>query len=401
MFLFLHPIFLFTIGTFIGLSPYIFGSKYFENYGAFVHTNEILYVYLVGYFMFSIGVIVSALTTKRKFVQKIIRKKDLNILITLLLLVSILFFIKIIQTYGTLPLLAILLGSESIEFINNIQKEVGGGLFGVFFLMVFMLIILFPYSVINRNSSKFNKYLFRFHFLLLLIYTTYSGKRQFLFVFFTYTIVYLLFYYRNTGNKQLLKKIKRTAVIGLLIILTIFSLIGYLRESGNNEDISFIDPIVHYASLPYMNLSNIIIKSASNSDAYTLDAFLETSFGDLPTFIKKIFFSQTHTLDMPLIEKTSPSTVYGEVFWNFGYLGIIVFMFGVGFVIGKFYYKAKSNNMVFITFYALTVWPMLSIHTYNHFKNFMFLILPLLFVLVGVKIYSAIPKKRIMFVTPA
>lgn len=45
----LHPIFLFFIGTLIGLSPYIFGSSYFDVYHTFQLNNEILVVYLVGF----------------------------------------------------------------------------------------------------------------------------------------------------------------------------------------------------------------------------------------------------------------------------------------------------------------------------------------------------------------
>ncbi len=45
----LHPIFLFFIGTLIGLSPYIFGSSYFDVYHTFQLNNEIQIDYLLEY----------------------------------------------------------------------------------------------------------------------------------------------------------------------------------------------------------------------------------------------------------------------------------------------------------------------------------------------------------------
>jgi oligosaccharide repeat unit polymerase len=400
MILLLHPIFLFSFGTFIGLTPYIFGSDYFQSYGAFQFTDEILYVYILGFFTFSGAVFFARMTTKKKFKSKNILKKDLSRFIYIVIFISILIFVKIIQTYGTLPMLAILLGSESIEFINNIQKQTGGGLFGVFFLLIYSLIILFPYSVINKNRDNVHKWLFRIHFFLLIIYTTYSGKRQFLFVFFIYTMTYLFLYYRNIQNKLMLKKIKKTAILGILVLLTIFTAIGSLREgTAADEDKSLFDPIIHYASLPYINLSNIIIHSHENGNVYTIEAFVETSFSNLPTFIKGTLLDSMHTLEMPLLEPTSPSTVYGEIFWNFNYIGVAIYMLFFGYIVGFIYYKAIANNMIFVTMYALWAWPLLSIHTYNHFKNFMFLLIPLMLVIIGKEIYDAIPKQRRKLVT--
>ncbi|MBN2816759.1 MAG: oligosaccharide repeat unit polymerase [Campylobacterales bacterium] len=393
--LYLHPIVFFSIGTFIGLTPYIFGSTYFNVYRTFTFSSEILIVYMIGFIFFSIGVLLVSFVYKKKHQVYSVIKKDINLFLIILIFLSILIFLKIISLYGTLPILALLSGNESIAFVNQTQKDVGGGLFGVFFLTVISLIVLFPYSVIYKNKSFLNKSLFWIHLCLLIIYTTYSGKRQMMFIFFTYSFSYLLIYYTKIDNTKVLSNIKKIAVVSFSLLIGIFLTIGLVRTSLTNDDVSLLDPIVHYASLPFINLTSIIINQENNSYAYTFISFFETILSDLPTFAKGMMSMDFHTLQMPLIEPTSPPTIYGEIFWNFGYIGVIVYLFIVGIFSGVLYFKALySQNFLYITLYSLIVWPLLSIHTYNHFKNFMFLIIPLIMIVFGSYIYKKISKKR-------
>jgi len=394
----LHPLTLFSFGTFIGLIPYIFGSPYFDSYRTFAFDNEILIVYLVGYTLFSMGALLVSFVYRKKSRACGVVKKDINLFLMILILLSAVVFIKIISLYGAVPILAILSGSESIAFVNQVQRDVGGGLFGTFFLMVMALIILFPYSVIYKNKSSANASLFWTHLLLLIMYTAYSGKRQMMFIFFVYSFSYLFIYYIKTNNYKILFKIKKIAAISFLLLIGMFLTIGLVRVSLTNDDVLFFDPIVHYASLPFINLTGIINNQGSNPYAYTFVTFFETLLSDLPTFIKGMVAMDFDTLQLPLIEPTSPATIYGEIFWSFGYIGIVIYLFTVGVFSGVLYYKSLySQNFLYVTLYSLIVWPLLSLHTYNHFKNFMFLIIPLLLVLIANFMYKKIPKKEKIF----
>ena len=391
----IHPIVLFSIGTFIGLSPYIFSSKYFDSYSTFSVNSEILVVYLLGFISFTIGTLFIKFIFKRKIKIYIYKKKDMNTLLAFFLLLSFFLFLKIMSLYGSLPLLALLSGNEDIAFVNQTQKDVGGGIFGVFFLVVMSLIILFPYTVINKNKSLYNGYLFWVHLVLLLLYTTYSGKRQMLFIFFTYTFTYLYLFYIKTNKEKVLQKIKKIGLLTSILLISFFLFLGLLRANLLNEDVSVFNPIIHYSSLPYMNLSNIITHQDQNINAYTWRAFVETLLNDLPSFIKYSFFNEFQTVIMPKIEPTSPSTIYGEIFWGFGYIGVFLYLLVIGIFSNYLYMKAiYAKNFIYITFYSLIVWPLLSIHTYNHFKNFMFLIIPFILIILGNKLYKKIPKKK-------
>ena len=391
----INPIMLFFIGSLIGISPYFFGGDYFDMYKSFSINKEILLVYLIGFLSFAFGSVMVHLIYKKPACESRFIKKDYNIILYSLILISLVVFTKIIALYGSLPILSILLGDEIIAFVNETQKDVGGGLYGVFFLMIVSLIILFPYSIIYKNNSKANYFLFWIHFFLLLLYSTYSGKRQMMFMLFTYTFTYLLIFYNKNRDYKVLQKIKLVGIVTFSILVTVFLTVGLIRSNLMNEEVSLIDPIIHYASLPFINLTSIISNVDSNQYMYSFNAFYELLLSDLPTFFKSIFISEYKTLNMPLIEPTSPPTIYGMIFWSFGYMGVFVYLYLVGGFVSYLYLKAVNNkNYIFITLYSLTVWPLLSIHTYNHFKNFMFLIIPLSMVVIGTYIYKKILKRE-------
>ncbi|WP_133146492.1 O-antigen polymerase, partial [Vibrio sp. 10N.286.55.E12] len=384
---FLHPIILFLAGSFIGLSPYFFDSRYFDMYRTFVFDEQVLWVYMLGIVSFILGAgFLQLMPTKTKLeINNSNNTKDLNLFISLLLVLSFLVFVKIISMYGMLPILSILSGASDIAFVNATQKSTGGGLYGVFSLLVFSLIILFPYSVINKKKKYSGSKIFWIHLFLLFIYVTYSGKRQMIFIFITFVCTYLYIYYCRHADLKALKKISKVSVVVGGVGVAFFLLVGLIRTSLIDEKVSLLDPVIQYATLPYMNLTNIVMQQESNLYSYSFTAFYESIFAFLPSFFKTSFFENPQSLlSMPLIEITSPSTVYGILIWNFGYVGVASYLFFLGFITHYLYKKAfYGRSEIFIALYSLTVWPLLAVHTYNHFINFTFYLLPILLIILG------------------
>ncbi|MEZ8653415.1 O-antigen polymerase [Vibrio splendidus] len=391
----LHPIFLYFIGTFIGLSPYFFGSRYFDLYGLFIFDERILAVYVVGFLSFTLGSFFFRIIYTRGDINKVFVMRNFTPFIFVLLIISLVIFLKIISVYGTIPLAAILTGGENINFINEAQKKSGSGIFGLFSLVIFSLVILLPYSIINKGTVYLSNNIFWSHIILLIIYSTYSGKRQMMFILLTYVFTYIYIYYIRVNDFYFLKKIRFSSIVIGGMVVFLFLLIGVIRSNGMDQSVSIFDPIVHYASLPYMNLTEIIRIQESNTHAFSTTSLYETLLSDLPTFIKYSFFGEMHTQRMPFIESTSPSTIYGQLFWSFSYFGVVIFSISIGFISTLFYEKSFYGvNEAFISCYSLTVWPLLSIHTYNHFKNFTFFLIPLLLIIIGRFVYSSLPKNR-------
>lgn len=151
--LIINPIFLFSIGTVIGILPYLVNSRYFNVYRTFEFNNEILFVYLIGFLSFAMGYLfIKFIFRKMDFLN--LQLKRLEFIYFILILISLIFFFKIIQLYGSLPIISILTGNENIEFINNIQKEVGGGLFGIFFLLIMSLKSMLHLPIFCVSSTR-------------------------------------------------------------------------------------------------------------------------------------------------------------------------------------------------------------------------------------------------------
>lgn len=388
----LHPNFLLLVGSFIGLSPYFFDSPYLSLYRTYIFDDRVLYVYLLGFLSFFLGgVLINILWIKKK-IYKPQNTKDLNYFVLLVISISCLVFIKVVSTYGALPLISILSGSYEISSVNETQRSVGGGLYGIFSTCVFVLIALFPYSFKRYTRKK--TYIFWLHFFLLVVFTTYSGKRQMIFILITFVCTCLYIYYYKLSDEHKLKLIKKYTIGFGVLAVGFFLLVGLVRSNVLEQGASIFDPVIQYSTLPYMNLTNIIINQESNPYSFTFLALFESLFAFLPSFFKGFFFDTYSSIEaMPLIEITSPSTVYGIVYWNFGLLGVSVYLFILGLIVNYFYYKAfYSRSDIFISFYAFSVWPLLSIHTYNHFVNFTFYLNPLFLLVFGGIVYKLIPK---------
>lgn len=378
----INPVILITLGSLLGMSPALVGKDTFIHYKSFReigedYTNKLYLLYILGIISFSIGYIFSKYFIKKKqnkFKYNKVKRKTIVIFVCLLGLVLLIN----IKQYGGIPLLNILRGMN-ISRVNQIQAEQNSGIFGIQVMLVYTLIILFlPFQLQKIKGVKKLKKLYIIHLGIILFAITYTGKRQFIFIVLTTIFSYLWLFLVNNNEKRLIMKVKKSFNNFLIISLILFSSIGVIRERKKGFQVSsIIKPIASYASLPYMNLSNIIKKSEENPYKDSMLALKDTILGGFPS---KFRMENKSLKIIPRVEKTSPNTVYGAIFWNFRYKGIIAFMLLLGIVIGRIYRKAINNDEKYMTIYSLTVWPLLSIHTYNHFLNLMYWVLPVLIV---------------------
>jgi oligosaccharide repeat unit polymerase len=377
--LYINPIFLFLIGSFIGILPGLLKTnEVFLRYGSFERNNEIFLVYLIGFLFFVFGYL--SIFLKYKRIKYKIEKPKYKTIIILLSILTVILLVNI-NSYGGIPLIMIFKG-RNISHINKVQKQSSiPGIYGLQNMIIYALIILMQRLIIylkNIKKSRFKKLLW-IHLFLLVFSATYSGKRQMIFILLTSTLSFMWIYI--TLNKDIIeiKKFKKKALFILLLSISLFIIIGLVRTDVSNINFkNLFDPILDYASFPYINLNRIINLSSTNSYRFSLNAFSDTFLSGLPS----LFNVNYKTIEnIPLLEKTSPSTVYGIIFWNFGYIGVSLFMYIIGLFIGYIYRKAISNNKLFMSIYSLCVWPLLSIHTYNHFLNTMFLFFPIIIVI--------------------
>jgi len=300
----------------------------------------------------------------------------LTIILDFLLLTIILINIK---NYGGIPILMIYQGAN-INIVNKIQEQaILPGIYGLQSLLIYFQIILLPeYFLYAKNKIKRNW--IYIHTAILLFALVYSGKRQWVFIFITYFLSYLWIYTIINKNNKFLSKLIKWSFIILIISILFFSSLGLLRTNKPLNIEMIFKPIIDYASLPYMNLSNIINKANTNPYKYKKEALFDTLLMGAPSIIKRKTNLKSIKI-IPKIEKTSSNSLYGNIFWNFDYYGVVIFMYFLGLFVGYVFLKALHNNRIFISLYSILVWPLLSIHTYNHFLNTMFVFFPCVIIL--------------------
>lgn len=386
----INPIFLFLIGSVIGLLPKLAGENVFDKYNSFSKIkSSVILIYVCGLIFFSLGVFFSRYIVKKR--KKIFNfnkvKRKLLVLVLLILVTLVLINIK---NYGGIPLLKIIKG-RNISFVNQVQRQQSNGIYGLKVLITYMAIILFlPLNLLRILKIKRMSLLFKSSLTILIFSISYTGKRQFIFIFITIICTYNYIFFLN-NYPQKLKKIKKVIIKIIIIGLIFFTGVGQIRGGNNVLNLKeAINPIVSYASLPYMNLTSIASKQNFNPYKNTVKAFKDTIFQGFPYK----FRGENQSIDIiPKIEKTSPNTLYGEIFWNFGYLGVFFFTMFLGLINGYIFRRAMNNEEKYITIYSLSVWPLISIHTYNHFLNLMYWIYPIIIVNL-LEIYKRVYKNR-------
>ncbi|WP_279143898.1 O-antigen polymerase [Photobacterium phosphoreum] len=375
-----HPVVLFLLGWLISISPIVFGSESFKYYDFSVNYN-VIPIYLLGLIGFCIGVYLIAYLFSHHRESEIITFYNYKNIVVFIAIFSFVVFLSIIYVYGGIPIFNVLSGDKNISYINDVQATTGGGRFGVFLLLVFSLIILLPGLFINKKN---NSIVFFIVLFLCVLYVMYSGKRQMLFVLFTYTFIYLIIFYYRTKNSNAMMTIFKIGIVLGSIIVFWFVYVGLVRTNTTMTISTVFQPIVQYASLPFMNLTNIFDLAKFNFDSNSFHALFSFVLSDTPYIVRHVILSDSFSVNMPLIEVTAPSTVFGMVYWLFGFSGVFCFLFLVGMFVSFIYQKALlSRNSSYISMYSLCAWPLLSIHTYNHFISFMFFILPLLMIICG------------------
>jgi len=376
----IHPVIVILLGTALALIPHFWGGKYTDMYAGFVYSNKVVLVYMLGFVSFVIGY--SCFVLFYVFLRRrttLLRNAIPPFLWLRFSVCIILIFlsVKLILIYGGVPLLDIAASDGSISNVNEAQVG-GGGFFGLVFLLIIFIIILYP-NAFYSSSNYFSRVVFIIQTIVILFFCVYTGKRQMFFVFSSFMFSFAVIYLYRLGDFSKLNRAFPYVIFLLLGAILFFVVVGNVRYES--DVLINLEPILHYLSLPYINITNIIAVADSNDSVVTLQALGDTLLSGAPTILKSFLGGEGEYI--PRLEQTSPSGVYEIIYWKFQLTGVIGFMLCLG-GYNAFVYKGamQSQNFSYIYVYALTIWPLLSIFMYNHFLNWMFYFIPVLLALV-------------------
>jgi len=302
---------------------------------------------LVGIFYFSIGFILIYFLKRinkkqKKFEFYLSNVRFIIFYYFLLFFIIIIFFINL-NFFGLPPFLSF------FGYDTSVYLEYGrfkGLLFG-------LLIFLFLISMYTtKKLSIFMK------FISILILLLYVSRGNIIFSILAY--FFLLIYENKITNKKLVF----ISIFMIIFILVLFQILGEYRTGTeafynaleikdefqiNNSGIIWL---ISYISMPFVNFLELTHHShmyyGENIISRSIPAFLNFN-AEAVDFYKSTLLNQYNTV----------SGYMGPVYLDFGLLGIIMYNFFLGLVLGYSYYFSKNNliksiliTAIFLSFFV-------------------------------------------------
>ncbi len=203
-----------------------------------------------------------------------------------------------------------------------------------------------------------------------------SSRTGILEVFFGLAV--LLTYLGFEGDdKAKRKKFKRMAVVAITFALFVLVLVGVWRQYSQRGEI--VDKTIGSAIisnsvgsgnfLPLERTAVIIERLPKLGDWKWGGSYLNTIFAPIPRSVwhekPKLslgLYVKSEIYDRPTVTNGYPPGLLGEAFINFGYLGMAVIPFIVGFLLKLTYNSFKpllvSKNKSAVLLYSLLLWPL-------------------------------------------
>lgn len=275
-----------------------------------------------------------------------------------------------IYTIIAIPLCIIIylkmLGTSNLSIIfsnllnNRMLFQNSGGLYVQTLILTLLKISVYVLFIFILEKEKFSckKILFIISFLVLLIITLSLGGRGEI----IFPIIALLFIYERVRHKVSLKKM---LVLGILIV--VFSgWYGMLRDGENLEKTNISDNINNVLNR-YVQLDNLI-RLASNPIDYKFgQSFVDFVLSPIPRSIlpnkSYPFNSQMTQIYLPEQAErkiVSDFTAVGELYLNFGYIGILIggILFGAVLNYVIYIYMNDKSRFFLILYPFLMLKPM-------------------------------------------
>ncbi len=166
---------------------------------------------------------------------------------------------------------------------------------------------------------------------------------------------------KNNNSKEIIRIVGIT-VAGVLGFLILFSFVGvYILGRGLDQSTAtLINQVTKYAGSPIMGLDYFL----SNRAEYGYSYFGANTFMSVYMFLARTL----HLINLepapsilPFMQNapvtTNAYTIYYQFYYDFGFVGAVLFMGITGFIFYKLYQKAKNgNNLIFKLIYAELVY---------------------------------------------
>ena len=399
---FFEPITLFNLYNILGVlgmlyyySDGFYKSKYIQET---LFTEEIdtlftkaIYYYLTGYLMTLLGYYMIRKKLNLKFEISIKNTQVFKLVINVFLILCYMNFVFIVFKFA---------GGNVLQYFQNVavrQHEfTDNGGTTIFYNLGYIAIFLWQFLDFKMNRSR---WFFVINFIAVFA-IKFSTGRITQTLFFLIAVLAIEYFLRFDFFKKHTKKILSSfSILGVLAILMYFyrlyssivfinqantSFVGFVTEKFRYAE--FTESLIEKGNIPNIPIFMKIIDSWGSDVGYFYGSSLvswifnfipmDRRFMHLPPseIIKELWY---HNIQGGAL----PPTGYGEMYANFGFMGIVFGMFFFGLLMAYTYnLLRKYNNMWYLLIFVNISVFFFSIYPKGEFDNMsLFLILPYLF----------------------
>jgi hypothetical protein len=394
-----RPSVLMLLAVIQGLSPYLTWELQGKNH---LYRYDVTYIpviiWTVGYASFWVGARLAP-KSRSGSVQRLcaaLSRTDVNLVLILTLLATIVELVGAIRMYGFLPILEYIRGTVTVEQVNVLQSNSVFGQLGL--LTVTLSLLNGTILLLIIKDHQLQRLSWVLHIVALsvaVLGSSMAGKRQGIYMTGMFLLCGISVLFGGPG--QFLGRVVRSprmrfAATGVVSIaaLGFIAMTGYmssLRTGGRNQYSGFQE-ILAYTQYPLINLEAQCAYAGLGPYAYNLGDIIATL---LPARLIEEGGMRSDAPPKP--EPNSPSGFYERLHWSGGMLAVVVASLACGFFCQTLYNRANTSLFCLLA-YCQVAWALLSAHIYNHFLNLVFVPAPLLAFWLMTKLIDIIAAER-------
>lgn len=376
-----RPQVLFLVGTLFALTPYVLWTVEGKNQSYFYEISYVpALIWVGGYLSFYAGVRMARLRRLRSRTANVVRGRATTRLTAIVVVALAFQVVALTAVYGGVPLRQFMTGqSDASQVDASVRANAFMGQMGLYLLTLFSLNALVLILVILRIDGG------RSHALLLVTAIAalfaagvFSGKRQQLAIsimflacgssiWFAHPIRPML---RYLGFHRVRWK-ARVLTIVLPVLLLLF--IGFIATLRTGTQMSGRMQVLTYLEIALINLEVQVERAGLGPHELRPVRLLQYMIPDRIAFggVEPLFAGERP----PRAEPSATAGFYGDIHWNTGFGGVLIFAFAAGFI-AQYFYRRATFSIFHLLVYAQMAWTLIGAHSYNHFLHSNFLVVP-------------------------
>jgi len=377
------PEVLFLFGTLQALSPYLLWYAYGPNVSYNYRISYIpAVIWIVGYLCFWLGAKCAGEQPAPASNRPLVGHTASFVWLTVLVLAAILLqCIALAHLFGGIPMLQFFSGQTRVWDVDQAVLERGFlGQMGLFLCSELVLdaLILILLMTLTAGQRR-HRVLLAAAILVTIGAGIFAGKRQALAIGAVMLMSGSVMYFGHPARPFLrylgLRRPKWTARFLLVAVpMGLFASLGIIATLRMGSAASSVSQIVTYSQLGLINLEVQAAEAGLGPKHY--NGLRLTQYIVPDRVVRRLgLFAKDPP---PRAEPTAPAGFYGDLHWNVGLPGVIVFSFAVG-MLSKYFYRRAPASLFHLLVYSLMTWTLIAPFLYNHFLFANFLLFPSIF----------------------